>query len=83
MKDAHSEARDAVKLWVQSSKPRHGDVFQSMKQSRARFKFKLRQCKRMRPEYGLTLLLTSYLSETRRCSGVMCPNRAGPGRERA
>ena len=28
------------------SKPRQGDVFQSMKQSRARFKFKLRQCKR-------------------------------------
>ena len=26
--------------------PRQGDVFQSMKQSRARFKFKLRQCKR-------------------------------------
>ena len=46
VKDAHSEARDAFKLWVQSSKPRQGDVFQSMKQSRARFKFKLRQCKR-------------------------------------
>ena len=43
VKDAHSEARDAFKLWVQSSKPRQGDVFQSMKQSRARFKFKLRQ----------------------------------------
>ena len=46
VKDAHSEARDAFKLWVRSSRPRHGDVFQSMKQSRARFKFKLRQCKR-------------------------------------
>ena len=46
MKDAHSEARDAFKLWVRSSKLRQGDVFQSMKQSRARFKFKLRQCKR-------------------------------------
>ena len=46
VKDAHSEARDAFKLWVQSIKPRQGDVFQSMKQSRARFKFKLRQCKR-------------------------------------
>ena len=46
VKDAHSEARDAFKLWILSSKPRQGDVFQSMKQSRARFKFKLRQCKR-------------------------------------
>ena len=46
VKDAHSEARDAFKLWVRSSNPRQGDVFQSMKQSRARFKFKLRQCKR-------------------------------------
>ena len=46
VKDAHSEARDAFKLWILSSKPRQGDVFQSMKQSRARFTFKLRQCKR-------------------------------------
>ena len=46
VKDAHSEARDAFMLWILSSKPRQGDVFQSMKQSRARFKFKLRQCKR-------------------------------------
>ena len=46
VKYAHSEARDAFKLWILSSKPRQGDVFQSMKQSRARFKFKLRQCKR-------------------------------------
>ena len=46
VKDAHSEARDAFKLWILSSKPRQGDVFQSMKQSRARFKFKLRLCKR-------------------------------------
>ena len=44
VKDAHSEGRDAFKLWILSSK--QGDVFQSMKQSRARFKFKLRQCKR-------------------------------------
>ena len=42
----YSEARDAFKLWNLSSKPRQGDVFQSMKQSRARFKFQLRQCKR-------------------------------------
>ena len=46
VKDAHSEARDDFKLWVRSSKPRQGDVFESIKQSRARFKFKLRQCKR-------------------------------------
>ena len=46
VKDAHSEASDAFKLWVRSSNPKQGDVFQYMKQSRARFKFKLRQCKR-------------------------------------
>ena len=34
MKVAHSEARDAFKLWILSRKPRQGDVFQSMKQSR-------------------------------------------------
>ena len=45
VKDAHSETRDAFKLWILSSKPRQGDVFQYMTQSRARFKFKLRQCK--------------------------------------
>ena len=26
VKDAHSKARDAFKLWVRSSKPREGDV---------------------------------------------------------
>ena len=46
VKDAHSEAMDDFKLWVLSNKPSHGDVFQSMKQSTARFKFKLRQYKR-------------------------------------
>ena len=46
VKDAHSEARDAFKLWILSSKPRHGEVFQSMNKARARFKFKLRPCTR-------------------------------------
>ena len=71
VKDAHSEARDAFKLWVQSSKHRQGDVFQSMKQSRARFKFKLRQCKREEARVRLVILL----GETRRSSGNMCPNK--------
>ena len=74
VKDAHSEARDAFKLWVQSSKPRQGDVFQSMKQSRARFKFKLRQCKREEARVRADILAMILLSETRRSSGNMCPN---------
>ena len=79
VKDAHSETRDAFKLWVLSSKPRHGDVFQSMKQSRARFKFKLSQCTRDEARIRVdilandlvkrnTTLFWSHVSKTnRRC----------------
>ena len=49
-----------LKLWILSNKPRQGDVFQSMKQSRARFKLILNYANAnvMRPEYGLIFLLT-------------------------
>ena len=79
VKDAHSEAiyyRDAFKLWILSSKPRHGDVFQSMKQSRARFKFKLRQCKRdearqradiLADDLHTTLFWSHVSKQNRRC----------------
>ena len=46
VKAAHSEARDAFKFWIRSSKPRHGEVFNDMKTSRSKFKYLLRQCKR-------------------------------------
>ena len=46
VKAAHSEARDAFKCWIRSSKHRHGEVFNDMKTSRSKFKYLLRQCKR-------------------------------------
>ena len=46
IKAAHSDARDAFKFWVRSSKPRHGEVFDSMQISRAKFKYLLRKCRR-------------------------------------
>ena len=46
VKAAHSEARDAFKFWIRSSKPRHGEVFNDMKTSRSKIKYLLRQCKR-------------------------------------
>ena len=46
IKAAHSDARDAFKFWVRSSKPRHGEVFDSMRISRAKCKYLLRKCRR-------------------------------------
>ena len=46
IKAAHSDARDAFKFWVASSKPRQGEVFDSMRFSRAKFKYLLRKCRR-------------------------------------
>ena len=46
IKAANSDARDAFKLWVASSKPRQGEVFDSMRISRAKFKYLLRECRR-------------------------------------
>ena len=46
VKAAHSEARDAFKGLIRSSKPRYGQVFDDMKTSRAKFKYLLRQCRR-------------------------------------
>ena len=46
VKAAHSDARDAFTFWIRSSKPKHGEVFNDMKTSRAKFKYLLRQCKR-------------------------------------
>ena len=46
IKAAHSDARDAFKFSVRSSKPRHGEVLDSMRISRAKFKYLLRKCRR-------------------------------------
>jgi hypothetical protein len=44
-KEAHSQARDAFLLWVQSAKPRHGLICETMRRTRSQFKLLLRQCK--------------------------------------
>ena len=46
IKAEHADARDAFKFWVVSGKPRQGDVFDSMRMSRAKFKYLLRKCRR-------------------------------------
>ena len=46
VKAAHSDARDTFKFWVRSSKPSHGEVFDSMRISSAKFKYLLRKCRR-------------------------------------
>ena len=46
IKAAHSDARDAFKLWVASSKPRQGEEFDSMRFYRAKFEYLLRKCRR-------------------------------------
>ena len=42
----------AFKLWVASSKPRQGEVFDSMRFSRANFKYLLRKCRREEATVG-------------------------------
>ena len=46
VKDSHDEARACFLLWVTHGKPKHGDIFMNMKNSRARFKYALRMCQR-------------------------------------
>ena len=46
VKDSHDEARACFLLWVTHGKPRHGDIFMNIKNSRARFKYVLRICQR-------------------------------------
>ena len=45
-KAAHSDARNAYLLWINSGKPRYGYLFEQMKKSRSCFKRVIRQCKR-------------------------------------
>ena len=45
--EAHVAARDAFHLWLINDKPKQGPFFNIMKQSRAHFKYALRQCKKM------------------------------------
>lgn len=40
--DLHKSAREFFLLWRDSGKPKHGQIFQMMQSSRARFKYSLR-----------------------------------------
>ena len=44
-KEAHSSARDAFLQWAYAGKPKQGFIFDTMKQTRARFKLILRKCR--------------------------------------
>ena len=69
IKAAHSDARDAFKFWVASSKPRQGEEFDSMRFSRAKFKYMLRKCRREEATIRADIL-ASDLSSKRNLKGL-------------
>ena len=44
-KEVHANAREAFLTWTANGKPKQGPIFNTMKRSRASFKYVLRQCK--------------------------------------
>lgn len=44
-KEIHAEAREAFLVWCANGKPKNGYLFDTMKRSRATFKYALRKCK--------------------------------------
>ena len=69
VKAAHSEARDAFKFWIRSSKPRYCEVFDDMKTSRAKFKYLQRQCRRNEASVRADILGGIYARRILSCSG--------------
>ena len=47
VRDHHAAARLAFLVWVRGGKPRHGPLHQEMSSTRLRFKYALRECKKM------------------------------------
>ena len=62
-KAAHDEAREAFILWNTNSKPRHGPVFDLMKNTRARFKYALRYCKSVETRANIDALANKLLAK--------------------
>ena len=62
-KEAHSIAREAFLQWAYAGKPRQGYLFDSMKQSRARFKLCLRQCRFQEKEKSRDSLAKNLLGK--------------------
>ena len=60
--ELHSHARNAFLLWINSGKPRYGQVFYLMKSSRAKFKQALRECKSELQRHTADSLATKLLN---------------------
>ena len=46
VKDKHKESRQAFLLWCANGKPRQGQIYDMMRQSRTQFKYAVRICRR-------------------------------------
>ena len=60
--DLHSEARDAFLMWRQNGSPRHGQLYELMRVTRARFKLALRQCRQNNSIHEANSLARKLLS---------------------
>ena len=60
---SHAEALSAFLHWSSRGKPRHGPAFDAMKQSRAYFKFTLRQCRADEDRIRSDILAKKLLSK--------------------
>ena len=64
-KIAHSEAREYFQCWIESGKPKHGFVFDSMKRSRATFKSAIRHCDKEIKRLKADKLAKQFLSKNK------------------
>ena len=92
VKDHHTRARLSFLVWARAGKPRHGPVHQEMYNDRLRFKYALRECKRMEEsiradKLAHDLLEKDYLSfwkgvKAQNCSKAPLPDvvdgKSGP-----
>lgn len=59
VKHLHQEARIAFLDWKNANKPRHGAVYEHMRQTRHRFKYALRYCKERKDDMAAESLASS------------------------
>lgn len=60
VKEAHRDAREKFKKWKALGMPSHGSVFQDMKNSKKRFKNKLKFCKNNKEQIQMNVLVELY-----------------------
>ena len=63
---AHQAARDAYLMWREFGKPRTGPIYNVMKQSRCKFKYVLRKCKRNKETIIADKLANKFSSKSDR-----------------